>query len=79
MQSPLGQEGLPTNCQGDVCNLSTARLTGPRAPPQEHPEFWQSRCFLGHNLCPPRPSSPPHTTLVQSLILHKDGGKQKLL
>ena len=37
MQPPLGREGLPTNCQGDVCNLGPARRTGPPAPLPKQP------------------------------------------
>lgn len=78
MQSPLGQEGLPTNCQGDVCNLSTGGLAGPRAPPWEHPGFWQSCHFRG-DTASVLLDSVPQPTPVQGLLLHKVRGKRKLL
>lgn len=55
MQSPLSQEGLPTNCRGDVCNPGSAGLTG-----TERARLLAQQLLPGgHNFYPPRPRSPP--------------------
>ena len=55
MQPPLGREGLPTNCQGDVCNLGPARRTG---PPEQTPgsgRTWEIQPLSLKSWLPPPP------------------------
>lgn len=79
MQSPLGQEGLPTNCQGDVCNLALPGPQGLKPLPWSSPRgSGRAAVSWETHLCPPRPSAPPRALRRASSYI-KSGGKGKPL